>query len=304
MNSKNIYILTIIYIIFYTYFYNYSFVPRLLMNSKKGKYIFTFWEPEGSIPGYLELCIKTWHKYLYDYRIIILNYNLVRQLLGQILFDNIICENMSLAVQADAIRVALLYKYGGFWIDTDVIILGHKNFKKFVNYELMMIRDEKSKHNFICLIYAKKGSIIMHDWLEKIIEKVQIYKYNFYKKHNKKNIKINKKINSLNYLGNSIIDPLLKNITDKKYLILDIRKMNVFPERQFNINNTLEFLINSYRDFYFSKGDHHSIITNTKGIIYLHNSWTPKLYKNMSEKEFLEQDILLSKLFAEILHLK
>ena len=80
--------------------------------------------------------------------------------------------------------------------------------------------------------------------------------------------------------------------------------MNVFPERQFNKNNTLEFLINSYRDFYFSKGDPHSIITNTKGIIYLHNSWTPKLYKNMSEKEFLEQDILLSKLFAEILHLK
>lgn len=122
-------------------------------------------------------------------------------------------------------------------------------------------------------------------------------------KLSKKNIK---RLTSLNYLGNNIIDPILSNKTDKKYLFFDSEKIKIFPEREMYTNNkhALKFLIQSYRDFYFSKRNSESIIKNSQGIIYLHNSWTPSKYKNMSEKEFLEQDILLSKLLAKTLNIK
>ena len=279
---------------------------HLLNKKSKNKgFIFTFWEPKDQIPGYLKLCMQTWKKFLLDYQIVLLDYKLVEEMIGEPLFNSIICKEMPLAVQADAIRVALLYLYGGIWIDTDVIILNKKLFEKIQNYELVISREEKTKHNFIAFIYAKKGSIIMYEWLIKIIDNVRIYKnYFINNKYTKLNKKYKKKSKSINYLGNYIIDPLLRKKTDNKFLFLDIEKINVFPERILPPNGTLRYFIQSYLDFYFSNGDIKSIIKNTKGLIFLHNSWTPKKYKNMSEKEFLKQDILLSKLLAKIIDIK
>jgi acetyltransferase-like isoleucine patch superfamily enzyme len=51
------------------------------------KTIFTFWEPKENMPAYLELCIKTWYKFLPDYNIIILDYKTVDEWLGKNHFD-------------------------------------------------------------------------------------------------------------------------------------------------------------------------------------------------------------------------
>ena len=118
----------------------------IISNNKKN--IFTFWEPVEKMPGYLKLCMKTWKKFLPDYKIIILDYKSLKNNLGESLFNDIICKNMSLAVQADAIRVALLNKYGGVWIDTDTIILNGDFIKAFKNYELTMIRDTNSSYHY------------------------------------------------------------------------------------------------------------------------------------------------------------
>ena len=68
---------------------NLSFTS-ILYNNKQ--YIFTFWEPRGKIPGYLNLCIKTWTKFLPEYIVIILDYNKAKEYLGETLFSNIISE--------------------------------------------------------------------------------------------------------------------------------------------------------------------------------------------------------------------
>ena len=288
-------IVLFVFVIFSIYLYYFPFLPKL----------FTFWEPKEKIPGYLKLCIKTWKKFLFDYQIIILDYKLVKKLLGKILFDSIICKEMPLAVQSDAIRVALLDKYGGFWIDSDIIFLNKKIVEQIPNYELMMPREEKTKHHFIGMIYSIKDSIIIHEWLMKIIYKVKRYKEFVLK--NKYSNKIKKKKNrfySLNYLGNYIIDPILNNKTNNKFLFFDSNEYNIFPERNFFSNNSLQYYIDAYRNFYFSKGDPKLIIKQSKGLIYLHNSWTPSQYKKMSERQFLKQDVLLSKLLAEILDIK
>ena len=112
----------------------------------------------------------------------------------------------------------------------------------------------------------------------------------------------NSKIN-FDYLGNAIIDPLLKNSWFKNYLRVDSSKLNSFPERQFFFNSSMHNK-QKYRLFYFERGTPQLILNNEKYVIYLHNSWTPKKYKNMSESEFLSQDIRLAKLFYQLLDLK
>ena len=59
---------------------------------------------------------------------------------------------MPLSMQADAIRVALLKKYGGLWIDTDSIILNGNFTKEFTKYELTMIGEEKNKFQYTIML--------------------------------------------------------------------------------------------------------------------------------------------------------
>ena len=209
---------------------------------------------------------------------------------------------MSLAVQADAIRVALLNKYGGIWMDSDSIIINGEFIKNFENYELTMVSDTKTKYHYIGFIHASKNSKIIKEWFKQIIAKVKLYRHYFL---NQKNNDISensmKKFRSVKYLGNNILDSLIKNIKENKFLHLDSNEINSFPERKSFKNYSLEFYIKRYKSFYFTKGNPQIILNNTKGLILLHNSWTPLKYKNMSENDFLKQDILLSKLLLQIL---
>lgn len=125
------------------------------INNNQKKVIFTFWEPKDKIPGYLSLCIKTWKKFLPEYKIIILDYKKVSDYLGKKLFSSIISNNMSRMVQSDAIRVAILNKFGGIWMDADNIITNGKFIKKIKNVELSMVMDKGSNYPFI-LNYNKK----------------------------------------------------------------------------------------------------------------------------------------------------
>ena len=212
---------------------------------------------------------------------------------------------MSLPIQADAIRVAVLKKHGGIWMDIDTILLNSKFLLKLNNFDLVMFGDTKNKTQNIGFIYAKTNSSIMNEWLERIIHNVKLYKETVMSKRNndafdwKYNLE---KVNSWNYLGNGIIDPLLNNTNDTKFLRLDKYKMNVFPEIQYFENTLLDYIL-MYKQFYFQKGDPKKMVNNSEGVLLLHNSWTPEKYKLMNKKRFLKQDILLSKLLAQILNI-
>ena len=104
-----------------------------------------------------------------------------------------------------------------------------------------------------------------------------------------------------NYLGNWIVDNILKNVSNKQFLRLNRSKMNALPENKFFEDSKLNS-IQKYQKLYFQKRDPQIILNNSKSIILLHNSWTPVEYKTMSEGDFLRQEILLSKLLAYILY--
>ena len=267
------------------------------------KRIFTFWEPHQKIPGYLRLCIKTWKKVLPEYEIIILDYNNIKYYIEEPILSNILCKKMSLKIQSDAIRVAILKTFGGLWLDLDTILLNKQFLFGFNNYDLVMFGSQKEKQQHIGFIYSTKNCSIMNDWLEGITRNVKIYKKFL---NNNRNINDSglknffRKKYSWNYLGNGIIDLIVKNTTNKHFLRLDKYKMNIFPEIK-NLDNISFNHRYKYNNFYFRKGDPKIIINESKGIILLHNSWTPNKFKKMSEKRFIKQDIILSKLFAQIL---
>jgi len=264
--------------------------------------IFTFWEPKDKIPGYLKLCIKSWKKALPSYEIIILNYIISKKLLGNELFYKIICTNMSFALQADAIRIAILKKYGGIWLDADTIIINGEFIQEYKDYELVMFGEEKKKIQYIAFIYASKKSSLLSQWLNQIIINVKTYKSILKNKTNTVYWKNSfKKVKSNFFLGYSIIDNLLKNISGKKYKRIDSKSMNIFPERTlFNKNLSNYELL--YKEFYFNQGEFQILLENKVSLILLHNSWTPSEYKKMSKEEFLKQDILLSKLLSKLLN--
>ena len=56
---------------------------------------------------------------------------------------------MALPIQADAVRVALLKKYGGIWMDADTIITNGEFLKNFEKYDLVMIGKNNTQHIFL-----------------------------------------------------------------------------------------------------------------------------------------------------------
>ena len=288
------FIIIFIIILFYRYYFYFSI--------NNNKVIFTFWEPKKKIPGYLSLCIKTWKKYLPEYKVIVLDYKKSKYYLGEKLYSSIICNDMHPMVQADAIRVAILCKYGGIWMDADNILINGSFIQRFNNFELGMIWDKSSQFPFIGFIIASKNSVILNEWLKKIIRNVKKFKEIMTKKENTTNwFKSWKSVYNWYYLGNGILNPLIKNITDKKFLGIDRNYIKVFPELLYTNKYSIGFSYKLYNLFFFEKGDPLLVLNYSKDFVFLQNSWTPLKYKAMSEKEFLNQDILLSKLLGILL---
>ena len=110
-------------------------------------------------------------------------------------------------------------------------------------------------------------------------------------------------MNQWYFLGNGIIKGLIKNMPKEKFLGIHCDDIQVFLELKLLKNDTLNFR-QKYEMYFFNKGDPQPVLDTAQDFIFLQNSWTPPEYKEMSEKEFLQQDILLSKLLANILDIK
>lgn len=264
-------------------------------------YIFTFWEPSNSIPGYLRLCIKTWEKNLpNNYKIVILDYHNLRNYLDYKLIKKIICKHMTLPIQADAIRVAILQKYGGFWMDCDTIITNSNFINMFYGSDLIMFGSTKKNVFYTGFIYASNNSTILKIWLDNIINRVRIYKQSLFLMHIfpiKSFYQLHSGLLAWDYLSNGIINEIIKNTSKKSFKLLERDEAYALPD-MFLKKEPYE----NYRDFYFTSGDPGTILKNCKGVLLLHNSWTMGKYKEMPEKEFLQQNIMLAQLLSRLVN--
>lgn len=100
--------------------------------------IWMYWEnkPGRTKPKYLELCYKTIVKHNQNFNINLLNEKTVMQFLPEMRTD---LNQLSIPQKADYIRLSLLYKYGGIWLDSDTIVM--KN--------LTPLLEKLLKHDFV-----------------------------------------------------------------------------------------------------------------------------------------------------------
>ena len=253
--------------------------------SDKGFRLFTFWEPKEKMPAYIRLCMQTWKKFLPECEVVLLDYSNLEEWLGIDVYDEILFKDFSLPKQADAIRCALLKKYGGLWLDADTILTSPQ-VKDYlmIDSELVMI----SKH--LAFIKANNNSKIIADWYNQIQYNLKFYKDVKYQNNAVQKIlhpRRYRRVENWDYLGNYILHKMLKTKNKKKFFSIDRMEINALPELN-NKNN--DNLVENYQNFYFENDYSQDVIKNTKGIILLHNSWTPQQFLQMNEEEFLSRN--------------
>lgn len=96
------------------------FSPRCTVSIPK--IIWTYWD-ENDIPPFIVECINTWRKTNSSYKINIVTRKTLEEYIpdGNKIFNYPHCKD-SVTRTSDFIRLNLLSKYGGFWIDASIIL--------------------------------------------------------------------------------------------------------------------------------------------------------------------------------------
>lgn len=91
-------------------------------NSQIPKILWMYWEnrPGAVMPDYLALCQETIRCHAGDYELRVLNEHTVKEYLE---VPEIVFRLEDIAHRADYIRFHLLERYGGVWLDADVVLL-------------------------------------------------------------------------------------------------------------------------------------------------------------------------------------
>ena len=257
------------------------------------------------MPGYLELCVNTWRHYLPEYEIAILDYESITDWLPHDMVKRFSCKSAPLPMQADIYRALLIQRYGGIWFDCDTIITAAAaNTIRNLTGETAFIGSAEARWVHAAFIYAKHPHAhIIDEWVNELRNRVPFLRL----KHSSKlgriifklmtYLKLTKHIN-WDYVFNSIVNTLVMNTDNGTAQVLDRWIFGVFPEDTLPENSPNV----RYEDFWFTAGEVDNIKQYVKsGIILLHNSWTPKQFKEMSSEEFLRQDIRLSRLLRTVI---
>lgn len=110
---------------FYTiYFHEPLELPETNQDGKIPKIVWTFWHTDH-IPSIVYKCIQTWKKFNPDYQVyIVTKENLNFFLPNNTIFSYPHCGENNIQKLSDFVRLHLIYKYGGFWIDASIILNG------------------------------------------------------------------------------------------------------------------------------------------------------------------------------------
>ncbi len=247
-------------------------------------FVYTFWEPRTSIPYYLQMCMETWKKYLPNATIVLLDYKNLRDFVDmRDIGLKLLSGRFSFSQFSDALRVALLAKHGGVWIDIDTIILNSSAEKYFLpdeKHRTIFFADIANKTCQTAFINSSSGAMCMKLWLSCIRENVW-------------NLTPTTSING-NFMGKAFISEYVQKYPDEMKLF---DPKSVMPEIKNGVAATS--FQDAYVDYYF-KQNLHSADVNAD-MLLLHNSWTPQIFKQWSDKEVLSCDCTMTNILAEAL---
>jgi hypothetical protein len=229
--------------------------------------IYTFWE--GKMPEYLKSCLDTW-----KFPFVILNYNNLAQFTDKIPEK---VKQLSLPKIADYVRVHVLRDNGGYWLDTDTIMLSDKLPDECI------LGNNTTRENSVGYLNAKEpNEDFFTTWAA-----FQDWKLN-------RLPNMSKDVSPWNVMGNAFTDYYLK---EHKEIVLGNRE-KTFPET-YMINGNIPRPA-KYQKFYFGSNFTLNDVKEKTNMLMLHNSWTPDWYKKLSKEQALLQKCTLSNILREL----
>lgn len=274
--------------------------------------IFAFWEPADGVPGYVRACMRTW-KYIPDSDIELLDFKSIRDWLTDDEFEQVTCRKMTLAKQSDCYRATLVNKYGGFWLDADTVITpaiaDSEIFGSGDMAEAVMFgrRPPAGEGGTVHMHGAFVRAVAPHTeflraWAAAIPPRVATFRR--YADNPLLRLVSRRgwrECRSWDYCVNAVTVPLVEKMSERQIRLLDEDAFGVCPERLVGRDGAKNQI---YRDYYFGPASADEVevtLAATKGMILLHNSWTPPEYLRMDEDEFLRTDTRLAAMLRKLL---
>lgn len=197
---------------------------------------------------------------------------------------------------------------GGYicWLDVDTIVTGSDFFDSIEDQQCCMIGIPSQALAHIAFIYTRDAnSEFISKWADEIVRrvahfcKVKRFKW-FYKKLHRQDYQAT---HNWDFVGNAVINSLVPQMSKENYTLLDRQEIVALLEYSAPFYQEGCDVMKLYTDFYFQDYGFKEILAKNKGIVLLHNSWTPAEYKQMSEADFLSQDITLAKILKYLLEI-
>lgn len=250
--------------------------------------IYTYWVdlPGKTKPAYLNLCMKSWKNNIPNLEIKIINHKNIYDFIPKKILPSVFFQ-FSLAMQSDMVSAWVLTMLGGVFIDADTIITKNISDMNFLKGDkLYTFGYPASRGIHLAVLSANKRNKLTAAWFMGIIARLNNIRGEI----------------SWNYVGNGILDPLIKSGEYDDYLhILDaVEEGNILEARQPEKEPWERYL--SYYFMPKSQKDFSSELAKCKcGIISLHNSWTPEVFKDFSEEKItsMKNDYLLPYILME-----
>jgi hypothetical protein len=294
--------------------------------------IYCFWEPPGTMPAYLKLCMKTWEHNLADYEIVEVNYANFEEYLPPRTYDLAVLKRLPFALQKDALLVAILCEHGGVFMDVDTIATGDiaPILAKLGRAEMVLFDIH------VGFAAARPGAGVLCRWKRSVQDRLGRLSQNGGKEPD------------FDYLGNAPLEEVMESMASasvvgrtyrrvhknadtwpaalrlawdrtvepiwarrkglffrtvyRKYLtMLDRKKYGFMAELAHYGTNGIGHMEDYLKFWFEEKLDVEHVFNTKQRLIGLHNSWTPEWYKELTEQEVLENDCLLSKTLRHIL---
>lgn len=252
--------------------------------------VYTYWVDcdKSGMPDYIKLCMRTWSIVAPDSSVEIINHANINNYLPKKLLTPSFYD-LSLAMQSDVVSVWVLLSRGGLFMDADTIMTKNP-------FSMGLFPQDRSS----AFGYPHRKSIhlavmsspypnnpLLFQWISKISERLA---------------RLLPSPLPWNYVGNDIVNDLLKNeeYSSAAYIIDAASSGNII---ELDIPQELPYL--RYLNFYFTapKISFSEIVGKTTcGLISLHNSWTPEVYRKASIADIYRstESILLSHLLSNL----
>jgi Glycosyltransferase sugar-binding region containing DXD motif len=300
------------------------------------KLIFTFWEPRDSVVPYLALCLKTWEMNLPEYKVVVLDYSNLDRYLGGDVYDMHVLRRLALPQQKDAISVAVLKEHGGIFMDIDTLVFRDLDpiLRKLEETQFVMFGTH------MAFFAAKPNSHFLTLWLAKIQERLSklgaksnlpwdyignntlnavlddmLHRSTLYHMQSEScrrlgslAERVSKRMPQAARLLNKLCAgfrtrrKLELNTLYAKYLTsLDREKYSYILEAREYVGQNLGSKAKYIKFWFEGNLDLDAVLGREPILVGLHNSWTPAYYKELSERQVLENPCLLSRTLNQVL---